>query len=67
MSNDDFFSLRDRAYELAGTGRFKRWDQIARALKGEGFRYVLIARLHYDKLAIMMIDRCCNQARSGPH
>jgi len=66
MSNDDFFAMRDRAYELAGTGRFKRWEKIARALKGEGYRYVLIARLQYDKLAVMMIDRCCDQARAGP-
>jgi len=67
MSNDDFFAMRDRAYELAGTGRFKRWEKIARALKGEGYRYVLIARLNYDKLAVMMIDRCCDQARAGPN
>lgn len=65
MSDDDFFSLRNRAYELAGSGRFKGWHQIARALQGEGFRYVLIARLHYDKLAVMMLDRCCDQARAN--
>jgi len=64
MADDPFFALRNRAYELADTGRFKRWDQIAFALQTEGFLKSLIARLHYDKLAVMMISRCCDQARA---
>ena len=65
MSDEPFFSLRNRAYELADTGRFKRWDQIAFTLQAEGFLDALIARLGDDKLAVMTIGRCCNQARSG--
>ena len=65
MPDNSFFSLRNRAYELADSGRFKRWDQIAFALQAEGFVHSLITRLDDDKLAVMMIDRCCNQARSG--
>ena len=64
MADDPFFALRNRAYELADTGRFKRWDQIAYALQAEGFVKSLIARLDYDKLAVMMIGRCCDQARA---
>jgi hypothetical protein len=65
MPDDSFFALRNRAYELADTGRFRRWDQIARALQAEGFLHSLITRLDDDRLAVMMIGRCCDQARSG--
>jgi hypothetical protein len=61
--DEPFFLLRDRAYELAGSGRYKRWDQVAYALLAEGFLRALITRMHYDKLAVMMITRCCAQAR----
>ncbi len=64
MSDDPFFALRARAYDLADTGRFKRWDQIAYALQAEGFLPSLITRLDQDGLAVMMITRCCNKARS---
>ncbi len=63
-AKDCFFALRDRAYELAGTGRYKRWDQIAYALRGEGFVPSLIIRLNKDQLAVLMITRCCEMARS---
>lgn len=64
MSDMSFFQLRDRAYELAGTGRYKKWDQIAYALQAEGFLPSLIARLNSDGLAVMMITRCCGLARA---
>jgi hypothetical protein len=63
MPDDAFFALRTRAYELAETGRFKRWDQVADALEAEGFLPLLITRLDGDGLAVMMITRCCAQAR----
>lgn len=62
--DDPFNALRERAYELAKTGRFKRWDQIAYALRDEGFLSNLITRLDGDRLAVMMITRCCTQARA---
>jgi hypothetical protein len=65
VSDDPFFALRNRAYELADTGRFKRWRQIALALQAEGFLDSLFTRLDDDRLAVMMIARCCDQARSG--
>ena len=64
MSDMSFFQLRDRAYELAGTGRYKKWDQIAYALQAEGFLPSLITRLNSDGLAVMMITRCCTLARA---
>jgi hypothetical protein len=63
MPDDAFFALRTRAYELAETGRFKRWDQVADALEAEGFLPALVTRLDGDGLAVMMITRCCVQAR----
>lgn len=64
--NDDalFFSVRTRAYELAETGRFKHWLKVADALLAEGFIGSLIERLDRDTLAVMMITRCCQQARA---
>ena len=62
--NDAFFEVRDRAYTLADSGRYKRWDQIAYALLAEGFVKALITRLHRDALAVMMINRSCVQARA---
>ncbi len=66
MSDDDalFFSARRRAYELAETGRFKNWSNVANALQAEGFIYSAIRRLDVDPLAVMMISRCCDQARA---
>jgi hypothetical protein len=64
MSDDAFFALRNRAYELAATGRYKRWDQIAYALQAEGYASSLITRLNFDGLAVMMITRCCAMARA---
>jgi hypothetical protein len=64
MSDEPFFALRDRAYQLADTGRYKRWDQIAYALQAEGFLPALITRLNRDGLAVMMITRCCGLARA---
>lgn len=65
MSDDAlFFELRRRAYELAETGRFKNWGNVANALQAEGFVYSVIRRLDDDPLAVMMISRCCDQARA---
>jgi hypothetical protein len=67
MSDDTFFELRARAYDLADTGRFNRWDEIAYAFQAEGFFPALITRLDQDGLAVMMITRCCDMARSRSH
>jgi hypothetical protein len=65
MSDDAlFFSLRNRAYELAETGRYKHWKEVAVELQTEGLLASLVERLGRDGLAVMMITRCCTQARS---
>ncbi len=65
MSDDAlFFAVRRRAYELAETGRFKHWLKVADALLAEGFVGSMIKRLDRDALAVMMITRCCEQARA---
>lgn len=65
MSDEAFFALRARAYELANSKHYKRWDQIAYALQAEGFLPALITRLNKDALAVMMITRCCVLARQA--
>lgn len=65
MSDDIFFALRKRAYELANSKHYKRWDQIAYALQAEGFLPSLIMRLNKDALVVMMITRCCTLARQS--
>jgi hypothetical protein len=55
MSEDPFFALRDRADELADSGRYKGWEHVARALRSEGFLVALIGRLNADGLAVMMM------------
>ncbi len=61
--DDAFFALRSRAYELADTGRYKNWSQIAYTLLGERFPPLTIKRLDRDGLAVMMISRTCQTRR----
>jgi hypothetical protein len=65
VSDESFFALRDRAYELANSKHYKRWDQIAYALKAEGFLPALIMRFNKDTQAVMMITHCCTLARQS--
>jgi hypothetical protein len=62
---DRFFALRNRAYRLAGSGCYKHWHQVAYALLAEGFESALIKRLDGDAFAVMMLSRCCAQARAS--
>ncbi|PZO46211.1 MAG: hypothetical protein DCF16_19265 [Alphaproteobacteria bacterium] len=66
LMTDDalYFSMRRRAYELAESGRYKHWAKVANALMAEGVVGSLIKRLDGDRLAVMMITRCCEQART---
>ena len=63
-SQEAFFALRNRAYELADTGRYKEWNAIAYALQAEGFLPALITRLDQDAQVVMMITRTCINARA---
>lgn len=64
MSDEAFFAVRARAYELAGSGRYKRWDQVADALEDEGFLLSSITRLNDDRQTVFMITHCCARARA---
>jgi hypothetical protein len=63
-SQEAFFAARNRAYELADSGRYKEWNAIAYALQAEGFLPALITRLDEDGLTVMMLSRACDIARS---
>ena len=65
MQEGDFFVMRDRAHTLAATGRYKEWAKVASKLRSEGFAATLVQRLDSDKLAVMMLTRCCIQARGA--
>jgi len=64
MVEDPFFALRARAYDLADTGRYKSWAEVAKALQDEGGLATLISRLDRDAQSVMMLTRCCDQARA---
>jgi hypothetical protein len=63
--DEAFFTLRSRAYELADTGRYKEWTQIAYALLAEGFLPSNIKRFDADALAVMLVTRSC-QLKNPP-
>ena len=64
MTEEPFFAVRSRAYELADTGLYKAWVQVAYALRDEGFLPSVITRLGQDGLAVLLITRCCRIARA---
>ncbi|MEZ5996107.1 MAG: hypothetical protein R3C25_10150 [Hyphomonadaceae bacterium] len=64
LDQDRFFALRNRAYQLADSGRYKHWHQVADALLAEGFAVALIKRLDDDAFAVMMLSRSCAQSRA---
>lgn len=55
--------LRNRAYELADTGRYVDWDAIAAALVAEGVHDVLVRRLKHDAFFQMMLNNRIAAAR----
>lgn len=65
MPAEGFFDMRDRAHALADSGQYKDWMQIAAKLRSEGFGEGLVERLDGDRLAVMMLTRCCLLARTA--
>lgn len=57
--DDAYIAARDRAYELANTGRYKNWSHVAYTLLVEKFPPGTIKRLNGDALAVLMISRIC--------
>jgi hypothetical protein len=56
-------ALRNRAYELADTGRYSDWDAIAVELAGESVPDVLVRRLRHYALFQVMIKNRISAAR----
>lgn len=61
--DDDFSTMRNRAYDLADTGRYKDWSHVGYVLLAERFSPALIKRLDADRLAVLMISRICKSRR----
>ncbi|HVY86592.1 MAG TPA: hypothetical protein VG943_15770 [Caulobacterales bacterium] len=62
MPPSTFAQMRARAYELADTGRFDGWLEIASMLESEGFDKASL-RLRSDPILLRMIDARCEQAK----
>lgn len=62
MSELSFEALRKRAYELADTGRYNTWEEVAAALEAE---HVAMAskRLRADPVLTRMLTARCEQAK----
>jgi hypothetical protein len=57
-----FNELRDRAYELADTGRYADWHQVAAALDTEGYDEAA-RRLTADPILTTLLNTRCWQAQ----
>lgn len=55
MADDQIGKLRRRAYEIADTGRFAGWDEIAAELEREDVPGALVRGLGHDALFKLMI------------
>lgn len=45
VTPDPIIAVRDRAYDLASTGKFKSWRDIVSVLQSEGVHALLVSRL----------------------
>jgi hypothetical protein len=63
MTNEpNFEALRQRAYELADTGRYSHFEEIGDAMQGEGVERATI-RLGADPVLQRMLNARCQQAK----
>lgn len=46
ITPDPIIAVRDRAYDLASTGKFQSWREIVSVLQSEGAYALLVSRLH---------------------
>ena len=56
-----FTVLRARAFDLADTGRYNNWMELADELELEGFS-AAATRLRSDPVLLRMLDARCQQA-----
>lgn len=64
-ADDPLPTLRHRAYQLADTGRFGAWDELASELGAEGVDQGLVRRLGYDRLFQLMLKSRMDAARGA--
>ena len=62
MDHATFAQLRQRAYELADSGQYDGWLEIAARLEADGYQKASL-RLKADPILLRMIDARCEQAR----
>jgi hypothetical protein len=62
--NELHVKMRKRAYELADTGRYAGWPELAGALNQEAdFEPLMIRAIGNDALFVSMVNARCRQAR----
>lgn len=52
---DPIIAVRDRAYDLASTGKFQHWREIVSVLQREGVYSLLVSRLDAQPYFQMML------------
>jgi hypothetical protein len=63
VNDDPTPSVRNRAYELADTGRYADWGAVAEELVKEGVPEVLVRRVARDTLFQVMLKNRIASAR----
>ena len=58
-------AARQRATELAGTGRYVVWSDVAAALDSEGYDGIVVRRMGRDNRVVGEINQRCAKARQG--
>jgi hypothetical protein len=61
--DDPLAALRQRAYELAETGRYSDWASLSAALVDEGALDIIVRRLTYDALFQSLLKSRMDAAR----
>jgi hypothetical protein len=62
--NELHVKMRKRAYELADTGKYESWPEIAADLNREDdFDHMMIRAIGNDALFVSMVNTRCRQAR----
>jgi hypothetical protein len=63
--DDPLAGLRNRAYQLADTGRYEDWASLSAEMVDEGAADVIVRRLTHDGLFQIMIKNRISVARNS--
>ena len=61
----EFNAVRQRAIQLADTGRYIVWSDVAAALDSEGYDGIFVRRIGRDNRVVGEINQRCAKARQG--